>query len=442
SSNDFLLKNGVVEKAGFSISSGLGIRYLINDTPGFVSINRLDKELVKRLLERSISLTKDSSRISKRTCFSDEKTRKDDYKVKQKIGLNDLEADEKMKVLQDIEKELNSLKVKVPGRYLSLSDALIKKYYVNSEGSKVSSEIPKINFFYFLTVLVDNQQIQRFWQYGSSSGYEILEEWNLKEKLRDEVLGMEKNAKHGVKAPAKKLDVVCSPEVAGIIAHEAAGHPYEADRILGRESAQAGESFVTKEMINTRIGSEVVNLVDDPTVKNSFGFYKYDDEGVKARQKLLIRKGIINEFLHNRETAKELGTKSNASARANGFDVEPLIRMSNTFFLPGEYGDDEIIEDTKIGIYFKNFMEWNIDDVRLNQKYVANEAYLIENGELTRPVKRPAIEITTPVLYSSINAVAKTVELHAATCGKGEPMQGIPVTMGGPRIRIANIRVH
>ena len=79
-----------------------------------------------------------------------------------------------------------------------------------------------------------------------------------------------------------------------------------------------------------------------------------------------------------------------------------------------------------------SFMEWNIDDKRLNQKYVGAEAYLIENGRITKPVKRPILETTTPEIWSSIVKIANNMEFHAATCGKGEPMQGVPVTMGGP----------
>jgi TldD protein len=115
--------------------------------------------------------------------------------------------------------------------------------------------------------------------------------------------------------------------------------------------------------------------------------------------------------------------------------------MSNTFVLPGDYKEQEMIEETKYGIYIKNFTEWNIDDKRLNQKYKGNEAYLIENGEITKPIKQPSIEITTPVLWSSVTEIADNFELHAATCGKGEPMQGIPVTMGGPSMKL-KIRIQ
>ena len=190
-----------------------------------------------------------------------------------------------------------------------------------------------------------------------------------------------------------------------------------------------------------RIGSPAVTIVDDPTIENGFGYYLFDDEGVKARRKVLMKNGIVNEFLHNRETAAKMGLKSNGGARANGYDKEPLVRMSNTFVLPGNYDDEELFEGVKKGIFLKSFMEWNIDDKRWQQKYVGNEAYLIENGKITKPVRNPILEITTPGLWNAVDALGKKMEHFAGSCGKGEPMQGIPAWMGGPMMRLRNVHI-
>jgi TldD protein len=115
--------------------------------------------------------------------------------------------------------------------------------------------------------------------------------------------------------------------------------------------------------------------------------------------------------------------------------------MANTFMLPGEYNDEELVEDVSKGVFIKTFMEWNIDDRRYNQRYVGLEAYLIENGQITNAVRNPILEITTPGFYGSVDAVGKTVEYEAATCGKGEPEQGAPVWHGGPPIRLRKVRL-
>ena len=266
-----------------------------------------------------------------------------------------------------------------------------------------------------------------------------MKKWHLEKNIQTEINALKENLKNGVKVPEGKLDVVLAPEVTGIAVHESGGHPYEADRIFGREAAQAGESFIKESMIDHKIGNEQVTIVDDPTLEGSYGYFEYDDEGVKSRRKFMVKNGKIQEFMHDRATSIKMNLESNGSARATRYSFEPLVRMSNTFLLPGKYSEDELIKDVKKGVYIKNFMEWNIDDQRYQQKYVGNEAYLIENGELTKPVKRPALEITTPVLWSSVDAVGNNSQMFAGTCGKGEPMQGIPVLMGGPSVRLRKI---
>jgi len=208
--------------------------------------------------------------------------------------------------------------------------------------------------------------------------------------------------------------------------------------------SQAGRSFIFKGgpyWIGTRIGSDVVTVVDDPTIEHSYGYYAYDDEGVKARRRYLYKNGLINEFLHNRETAAKLGTKSNASSRSVNYDREAIVRMANTFVLPGEMSEEELIEDVKSGVYMKSFTEWNIDDKRFNQRYVGREAYLIENGELKHPVARPVIETTTPKFWTAVDAASKNVKFDSATCGKGDPGQGVPCYTGGPCIRLRGVYV-
>ena len=123
------------------------------------------------------------------------------------------------------------------------------------------------------------------------------------------------------------------------------------------------------------------------------------------------------------------------------FDKDSIVRMSNTFLLPGDYKEKELFEGVKKGIYMKNFMEWNIDDKRLNQKYTGAEAYLIENGEISTPIIAPVLEVSTLRLWPAVEAIGKNLELHAGSCGKGEPMQGIPIYLGGPSIRLQGLRI-
>ncbi len=440
--HSFVLKNGIPQVSGFQSLSGLGVRVIVNKAMAFFSTNKDDKGIIKQLIEKSIRLARDAKRIAEEVTLADDHVYKDHFEVQQKIKLEDVSVEEKMQLLFDADKTARSQGVNVSSTFLVYSDDIVKEYTVTSEGTAISSVIPKVNMYYILTVHANNKNCQRYWVYGGSGGYDIVKGWNVPSIMQQEVLSMHKNLVQGVKPPKGKIDVVVCPQVVGIMVHESVGHPQEADRILGREAAQAGESFITKEMLGHQIGSDVVTVVDDPTIEHSYGYYHYDNEGVKARRKFLINKGIITEFLHNRETAACMGIKSNGSARASDYAKEPIVRMSNTFLLPGEQSEEELIEDIKLGVLMKNFQEWNIDDQRLNQKYVGCESYLIKKGKIVKPVYQPTIEITTPNLWKCVDAVAKNMEYHAGNCGKSSPMQAAPVWFGGPSMRIRGIRLQ
>lgn len=442
-SRSFLMKNSVLEVSDFSRLQGLGLRVLFNGGMAFASVDRPDKRAVRASVDKALKLAFGASHQRRKgITLSAVPVSSANYAVSERLRLKDVAPEDAVSLLGEVDKALTSRKGRVLSRFLSLSIETREKVLVTSEGSEISSKTPRVAFYYLVTVEEPSKgNAQRSFSYSKTSGWEAVEEWDLPRSLGAEVDALAENLKKGRKAPGGKLDVIAGSEIVGIAVHESVGHPYEADRILGRESAQAGESFVTREMHGTRIGSEAVTVVDDPRIEGGSGYYLYDDEGVEAREKVLIKEGLINEFLHSRESASVMGTESNASARAAGYDREPLVRMSTTYMLPGDYGLDELIEDVKRGVYIKSFMEWNIDDKRYHQKYVGCEAYLIENGDLSTPVKRPVLELTTPAFYGSIEVLSRDVEFYAGNCGKGEPMQGIPAWLGGPAARLRGIRL-
>jgi TldD protein len=441
SGNAFSLKNGVPQLGGFGDYSGLGVRLFFHGAAHYCSTDWMDKAHVQKLVEDAARDAAANARlVRERVLLSNEPAARGKSLVRQKRKIADVSVEEKLGMLSGVDKALSSCGAKVPMRYIALSDSVVEKHFVNSEGSRFSSVTPRVEFFMVMTVQGGDASMQRHVQRGGTGGYELFGEWNLEEEAACEAKAISRVLSEGVAAPEGEIDLVCAPEVMGIAAHESVGHPYEADRILGREAAQAGESFLSAEDLGLRVGSDVPTVVDDPTVQGA-GHYVFDDEGVKARRKALMVNGVVAEFLLNRESAYRMGMGSNGSARAADFESEPMVRMSNTFLLPGEFGDGELFEGVKRGVYVKSFTEWNIDDKRMNQKYVSCEAYLIANGELGKPVKRAVIETTTPGFWGAVDAVGRKVELFAGTCGKGEPMQGIPVSMGGPHARLRGVRL-
>lgn len=428
-----VMKNGVLSGIDKTDEEGIAIRVLDKNF-SFVSTSKIDDENIKRAIEKAIKIAR-SGEI-KDVKISEEEIVKDTWSVPQKKNIEDYSLEDKVSILNGIEGVL--VKENVPMRFQSLREKIEDIEFYNTEGSEIKGHKPSIFYFYMMGVLEDGNFEQGSQEFGKSGGYEAFDEWNLENAIAEESKKLKVIAKSR-KSPEGKMDLVVGPEVSGIVAHESSGHPCESDRILGREAAQAGESFIKVNMIGERVGSDVVSVIDDPTIDGSFGYYKYDFEGVRARKRYLYKNGRINEFLLNREFAGMLGMKSNAAARSSWWDKEPIVRMSTTYIEPGDHTLEELIEGVKLGIFMNSFTEWNIDDIRYNEKYIGREAYLIENGKIKEPVKRPVLEITTPGFYGAVDAVSKDLKFFAGTCGKGDPMQGVDVWMGGPFARLRNI---
>ena len=439
----YTLKNGTAEPVNLTRKLGVGIRVIVDGALGFASTNSLDRTELCSAAESAVRTAKAARRLTASPIrLSQEKSWEDDWKANMKVDFLDVPVEEKFGVLFTIEKSLvpENVHVSLPSRILLLDEELTEKYYVNSDGAKLHGLVPRLSLLFILTASESGKgTVQRIRHEAQSRGWEAIEDWKPKEIAADEAKMLGRLLRESVSPPKGEVDMVLGSEVTGIICHESCGHPHEADRILGREAAQAGESYLKPDMLGHRIGTENVTIIDDPTLPNSYGFYLYDDEGIKAGPRTLIREGVIAGFLQNRETAAELGVGSNGAARSVGYDREPIIRMANTYMKPGDYSREELIEGVKHGVYMKSFMEWNIDDRRYNQRYVGLEAYLIEHGKVTTPVRNPILEVTTPGLYGSVDAVGKEMEFAGATCGKGDPMQGAPVWTGGPPIRLRQI---
>ena len=438
-----LLRSGILEAYASAVDSGFCLRLIANGGIGFASTNKWTKEEAKEIVNLAFKYARAANRKDK-IKFAEENGVETKWVVDQKEKIENVSPEEKISKFVEINNSLTSCGVNIAATISTCSTDLTSKYYINSEGSRISSFIPNVEAYVFITVAEQGKTEQAYEQFGYSGGWEAFKGWNVTEKMIHNAKILKEIITKGKAVKPGTMDLVCGPEVTGIAAHESCGHPMEADRILGREMSQAGRSFIFKGgpyWIGTKIGSEVVTIVDDPTIEHSYGFYAYDDEGVKARRRYLYKNGIINEFLHNRESAAKLGTKSNGSSRSVNYDREAIVRMANTFVLPGKMSEEEILEGVKNGVYMKSFTEWNIDDKRFNQRYVGREAYIIENGELKYPVARPVIETTTEKFWTAVDAVSKNIEFDAATCGKGDPMQGVPVYTGGPSIRLREVYV-
>ncbi len=441
--NSFSLKNGVLEDSASTSAEGLSVRVVSGGGSGFASSNDLTRKAAVGAARKAFALAKSAAAFNDTpVTFTREAAYYVDYEVRQKKPVESLSPDDRIGFLKSLDAAALGSKVNLPLRYLSMGDWTTVKFYENTEGTRVRSTIPRLHLFYAIAAREGGGSQQFMFQFGASGGWEFALGWKADEKIAEHARTLKRALTKAKAPPQGSLDLVVGPYVSGIAAHESCGHPSEADRIMGREAAQAGESFIETGMLGSWIGSEEATVIDDPSLPNSYGHYLFDDEGVKSGPRRLYDAGRIGSFLQNRQTAASLGLEhSNGSSRAESYADEPIVRMGNTYVAPGDHSVEELIEDVKQGVYIKDFMEWNIDDKRYNQKYVGTEAYLIKNGRVGAPLRNPVIELTTPAFWSAIDARAKDVDYFAATCGKGDPMQGAPVFMGGPSMRLRNVRL-
>ncbi len=247
---ELVMKNGNAEGLGILADrGGIGIRVLVDGGMGFASTNVLTKESVAEAVKKAVKLAKAASKVRNEPIrFSEEDFHEVYYEVKMRKDFRDIPPEEKLELLKKVEEEVKGTGVNVPMRFLRYSDWMWHKIITHSDGGFVESYIPRVSLTYNLVVFENGQMEQApFVQRAFSGGLELLEKdepwkWAVKD-----VMALKRLIYEGQKPPEGKVDLVISPpEVAGIAVHESVGHPYEADRIFGREAAQAGRASLNQ----------------------------------------------------------------------------------------------------------------------------------------------------------------------------------------------------
>ena len=245
--------------------------------------------------------------------------------------------------------------------------------------------------------------------------------------------------------PEGTMDLLLAPDQMVLQVHESIGHPLELDRILGDERNYAGTSFVTPDMFGTyRYGSELLNVTFDPVRAGEIASYAYDDEGTRAERTHLVKDGILLRPLGGALSQARSGLAGVANARATSWNRPPIDRMANLNLEPGTSSLDEMIRAVERGVYMETNCSWSIDDSRNKFQFGCERGLLIENGALTRVVKKPNYRGVSASFWRSLAMVGApdTVEtLGTAFCGKGEPNQVIRVGHAVPPCLFRGVEV-
>jgi TldD protein len=235
-----------------------------------------------------------------------------------------------------------------------------------------------------------------------------------------------------VPAPAGEMPVVLAPGMGGVLFHEAVGHPLEADAIDKEASVYRG-------LVGTKCASELINGVDDATIPNGWGSFTFDDEGTPAQRTSLFTDGVLQSFLYDRLRADKEGVDSTGNGRRQSYASPPIVRMTNTNILPGSDAPDEVLADTKHGVYVTALGGGQVNPATGDFVFGVSEGYLIEDGATTTPVRGANLIGRAIEVMSSVDAVADDFDTWEGVCGKDG--QSAPVGSGSPTLRISRITV-
>ena len=427
-----MIENGEIEHIRNSEDRGIGVRLIKNGSWCFCSITNPNSfEEIKNILDNSIKNAENtiSNKKNKINLHNNPINKKQiDFPVFKKPEIEELTKIglECNKIIKDTSKIIKS----VTNPYYTINS----KYFTNTEGSEILQN--------FTDVVIE--------MVATSHESGITQSVNVTEGGRGGLELITNKAQQSAKEIARKASelifvkpvkeeetttVVMNPDFVSLLTHEILGHPSEADRVLGKEMAWAGGAW-WKGKIGEKIGSENLNVFDDPTIKESLGWYYFDDEGVKTEKTNLVEKGVLKNHMQNRETAIDFDSVPTGNMRATNYRFMPLIRMACTCIGNGDRNANEIIKDVKHGYLISNMKIPSIDMKRYNWSISCQYAQRIENGEITDLLRDVIVMGTAPKFFESVDACGNDFTVRPITnCGKGDPMQSMIMGNGGPTIR-------
>ena len=418
-----IMKDGDLQEINTGMSLGVRIRVLNNGAWGFAYTNDISKldEIAETSIKLSNSLKGDIS-LSKADIIQDK------VATDVKIPLSDVSIEEKKEIMSDASKAANL--DEVTSTTVSYSDAQGKEIILSSEGTNIQMNTSRVAMF--LNAAATNGEIIQFGHnsIGGVKGFEAISNTDI-EKFGREIGQKAVRLLNAESAPSGKFQIITDPNLTGVFIHEALGHAVEGDLILQNDS-------ILKDKLGSKIGSDIVNIYDNASLKDGFGYYPYDVEGVKTKPNHLVENGKLISLLNSRETASKLNMQSSGNARSIIAD-QPIVRMSNTYLQPGDMSFEELIEDINDGIYLKGSRGGQVDTGKGIFQFNAAEGFKIENGEISTPLRDVSLSGNILETLNNVDAIGNDFELSVGFCGKDG--QTAPVGDGGPHTRILNALV-
>lgn len=424
------LEDSEVKSGSYSIDRGVGIRAVSGDKTGYAYCD----DILLPAMERAAS-------AARSIAFSGQKTSQAinvaSAPISRYQGINPIEGmtkQEKIALLEAIDKEARRLDPRVIQVNASLSACYEVVMVAGMQGQMVADVRPLVSISVSVIVEEHGRRESARTGGGGRVGYSFYLEKEraliyAREAVREALVNLQAKA-----APAGTMPVVLGPGWPGVLLHEAVGHGLEGDFNRKGLSAFSGR-------MGQQVAAPEVTVVDNGTLADRRGSLSIDDEGTPTQCTTLIENGVLVNYMQDKLNAKLMGMKPTGNCRRESYAHVPMPRMTNTYMLAGQHDPQEIIRSVKRGLYAVNFGGGQVDITSGQFVFSASEAYLIEDGKITQPVKGATLIGNGPEVMKKISMVGNDLSLDSGIGVCGKDGQSVPVGVGQPTLKIDSLTV-
>jgi TldD protein len=426
----WVLEDGIIKEGSHSIEQGAGVRGVSGEKTGFAYSDDIE---LNPLLDAARNVTR-IARSGSRGTLAPVTSRSRPVLYRPIDPLQSIPDSEKVSLLNRIDRETRKLDGRIEQVIVSLVGVHDVILVVGQDGHQAGDVRPLVRLNVSVIVEQNGKRERGSAGGGARTDYRYFTD-------EDRALGYGREAVRqalvkldAVAAPAGSMVVVLGPGWPGILLHEAIGHGLEGDFNRKGTSAFSGR-------IGERVAGDLCTVVDDGTLPGRRGSLNIDDEGIMTQNTVLIEKGILKGYMQDKLNARLMGVQPTGNGRRESYAHLPMPRMTNTYMLPGPHDPEEILRSVDKGLFARNFGGGQVDITSGKFVFSASEAYLIEKGRVTRPVKGATLIGNGPDVLTRVSMVGNDLEFDSGvgTCGKDG--QSVPVGVGQPTLRIDGMTV-
>ncbi len=426
--NSVTLEEDIVKSSSRTITLGAGIRVINGEQTGYTYTNDLSFDKLKKIAITASSIAK--SGIKNEVADLSKSSLK-----------NQLYSYDNLITHLDLEKKINLVRsaydaaLKYDKRIIKVSSTLADEVQFvligNSSGKYVTDIRPQTRLMVVSTAEENNNRDTGFENAGGRVGVEFFETEKRPEEIGKLASEEAINLLSAYDSPAGEMPVVLGGGQSGVLIHEAVGHPLEADGAWKKTSIMSGK-------LGEMVANPIVTIYDDATIPSYRGSLNIDDEGTETKPVLLIENGKLVDYMNDLLSAKILKHEPNGHGRRESYRFSPIPRMNNTVLEKGDYTPEEVIRSVKKGFFAKSFQGGMVNSTG-KFTFSVNLGYLIEDGQLTKPVKNATLIGSNFEILQNIDMIGNDIGFFLGTCGKDG--QSVPVTCGTPTVRISKMTV-